>query len=88
MKLAKVIGHVVSTVKVNSHQGLKLMVVQQVGLDGKTEGDSFIAVDHAQAGTGDFVLIMEEGGSARKLLENPEGAVDAIIVGVVDKVEK
>lgn len=88
MKLAKVIGHVVSTVKTESHQKLKLMVVRSVGIDGKTQADSFIAIDHAQSGIGDFVLIMEEGGSARQLLGNPEGAVDAIIVGVVDKIEE
>ncbi|MBO1005826.1 EutN/CcmL family microcompartment protein [Pseudogracilibacillus auburnensis] len=88
MKLAKVIGHVVSTVKTDSHQHLKLMVVSPVDHKGQAVADSFIAVDHAQAGIGDFVLIMEEGGSARQLLENPEGAVDAIIVGVVDNIEQ
>jgi len=88
MKLAKVIGHVVSTVKTESHHALKLMVVQPVELDGKIHADSFIAVDYAQAGIDDFVLIMEEGGSARQLLKNPEGAIDAIIIGVVDKIKE
>lgn len=88
MQLAKVTGHVVSTVKTVSHQQLKLMVVRPVDHKGQFVADSFIAVDHAQAGIGDFVLVMEEGGSARQLLENPDGAVDAIIVGVVDKIEE
>lgn len=87
MKLAQVIGNVVSTVKTDSHQHLKLMVVKPVDHKGKSVGDSFIAVDHAQAGIGDFVLILEEGGSNRQLLENPEGAVDALIVGIVDKID-
>lgn len=88
MKLAKVIGNVVSTIKTDSHHQLKLMVVVPVDQKGKPVADSFIAVDHAQAGIGDYVLILEEGGSARQLLGNPEGAVDAIIVGVVDKIEE
>ncbi|MGM8364988.1 EutN/CcmL family microcompartment protein [Virgibacillus sp. W0181] len=88
MKLAKVIGNVVSTVKTESHHRLKLMIVEPVDQNGRTIADSFIAVDRAQAGAGDYVLIMEEGGSARKILNDPEGAVDAIIVGIVDKIEE
>ncbi|MBU9711970.1 EutN/CcmL family microcompartment protein [Evansella tamaricis] len=86
MKLAKVIGNVVATVKTPSHQNTKLMVVEPVDGDGKSIGDSFIAVDGAQAGIGDVVLIVEEGGSARQIMGNPEGAVDSIIVGIVDEV--
>ncbi|MGM8211305.1 EutN/CcmL family microcompartment protein [Virgibacillus sp. W0430] len=88
MKLAKVIGNVVATAKTESHYRLKLMVVEPVDHNGQTVGDSFIAVDRAQAGIGDYVLILEEGGSARKILNDPEGAVDAIIVGIVDKIEE
>ena len=87
MKLAKVIGNVVSTIKTDSHHQLKLMVVVPVDEKGQSVADSFIAVDHAQAGIGDYVLVLEEGGSARQLLENPRGAVDAIIVGVIDKID-
>lgn len=84
MKLGKVIGNVVSTIKTHSHQGRKLMVVQPVDLNGHLHSDSFIAVDCAQAGIGDIVLIVEEGGSAREVMKHPEGAVDAVIVGIVD----
>lgn len=87
MKLAKVIGNVVSTIKTDSHHQLKLMVVVPVNQKGQSVADSLVAVDQARAGIGDFVLILEEGGSARQLLEDPEGAVDAIIVGVIDKIE-
>ncbi|MCD8510749.1 MAG: EutN/CcmL family microcompartment protein [Bacillus sp. (in: Bacteria)] len=87
MKLAKVIGNVVATVKTPSHKNQKLMVVEPVDEAGNVIGDSFIAVDGSQAGVGDTVLIIEEGGSARQVMGNPDGAVDAIIVGIVDKLE-
>lgn len=87
MKLAKVIGNVVATVKTPSHKNQKLMVVEPVDEAGNAIGDSFIAVDGSQAGVGDTVLVIEEGGSARQIMGNPEGAVDAIIVGIVDKLE-
>lgn len=84
MKLSKVIGHVVSSVKTPSYERSKLMVVQQIDTEGNSTGDSLIAVDGVQSGIGDIVLVVEEGGSAREVMDNPEGAVDAIIVGIVD----
>jgi microcompartment protein CcmK/EutM len=87
MKLARVIGNVVSSIKTPSHSGLKFMVVEPIDTDGKSIGDSFMAVDAAQAGIGDIVLILEEGGSARDILKKPDAAVDAIIVGIVDYLE-
>lgn len=88
MKLAKVIGHLVATVKTESHRNKKLMVVEPVDLKGNAIDASFIAIDAAHAGIGDIVLIVEEGGSAREVLQLPNGAVDAVIVGVVDYIEK
>lgn len=84
MKIAKVIGHLVSTIKTTSHHGGKLMVVQSIDQEGQVHSEPFIAIDCAQAGLGDIVLIVEEGGSAREVMKNPEGAVDAVIVGIVD----
>jgi microcompartment protein CcmK/EutM len=87
MKLARVIGNLVSTIKTPSHLGQKFMVVEPIDINGKSVGDSFVAVDAAQAGIGDIVLILEEGGSARDILKKPDAAVDAIIVGIVDYLE-
>lgn len=87
MKVVRVIGNLVSTIKTTSHKGQKLMVVEPIDINGEIIGDSFIAVDAAQSGVGDIALILEEGGSAREIMGNPEGAVDAIIVGIVDNLE-
>lgn len=87
MKIARVIGNVVSTIKTPSHRNQKLMVVEPIDMNGKRIGDSFIAIDAAQAGIGDFVLIIEEGGSAREILQKPDGAVDAVIAGIIDYLE-
>ncbi|OZM58315.1 hypothetical protein CIB95_01725 [Lottiidibacillus patelloidae] len=88
MKLAKVIGNVVSSIKTKSHEGTKLMVVQPIDMEGNETGDSFIAIDGSQAGIGDIVLIIEEGGSCRQVLKRPEAAVDAVIAGIVDKLDR
>lgn len=87
MKLGVVTGHVVATVKTESHHGRKLLVVQAVDENGQPYADPVIAVDCAQAGVGDLVLLLEEGGSAREVMEHPRAAVDAVIVGVVDSLD-
>lgn len=85
MKLAKVVGNVVSTIKTPSHQNKKLMVVIPVDAQGTACGDAMIAIDHFHAGAGDYVLILEEGGSARDIIGDPNGAFDAVIAGIVDR---
>ncbi len=62
MFIAQVTGSVVSTQKVASMTGHKLLVVEPYRLEGEkreslvTTGRTFIAVDTLGAGEGDFVL--------------------------------
>ncbi|MFD1040148.1 EutN/CcmL family microcompartment protein [Virgibacillus byunsanensis] len=86
MKLARVIGNVVSSVKTESHSHTKLMVVHPIDENNQLIGSSLIAADNSQAGIGDRVLIIEEGGSARQVLKNSTAAVDAVIAGIIDEV--
>jgi ethanolamine utilization protein EutN len=44
-----------------------------------------IAFDRFHAGIGDYVLIIEEGGSARDILGDEKGAFDAVIAGIIDQ---
>ena len=86
MYIGKVIGTVVSTIKISHLEGRKLLLVDQVDLRGQETGYYDIAVDVAQAGPGDTVLVMDEGNGARQILGLDPGAVRAVIVGVVDEV--
>jgi microcompartment protein CcmK/EutM len=85
MKLAKVVGNVVSTIKTPSHQNKKLMIVIPVDASGNECGDAMIAFDRFSAGPGDYVLVLEEGGAARDILGDPNGSFDAVIAGIVDR---
>jgi microcompartment protein CcmK/EutM len=86
MYIGRVIGTVVSTIKIDHLQDHKLLLVDQLDLEGKETGDYDIAVDVAQAGPGDTVLVIDEGNGARQVLNLDPGAVRAVIVGVVDEV--
>ena len=91
MFIAQVTGSVVSTQKVASMTGHKLLVVEPYRLEGEkreslvTTGRTFIAVDTLGAGEGDFVLIVQ-GSSARLTPETKDLPVDAVITGIVDTV--
>lgn len=89
MILAKVIGNVVSTIKVKGYESKIILIVQPIDPSGKYIGKSFLAIDAVQAGTGDTVLVIEEGGSARTIINEPEAfTVKSVIAGIVDDIAK
>jgi microcompartment protein CcmK/EutM len=82
--MARVLGEVVSTVKDPEFHGRKLLLIEKVDLQGKPDGNTLLAVDLVDAGRGDLVLVNQEGGGARLLLESKKIPLQAVIVGVVD----
>jgi ethanolamine utilization protein EutN len=86
MYLGRVAGSVVATIKISHLQARPLLLVDQLDLRGEPTGDYDIAVDVAQAGPGDTVLVLDEGNGARQILGLNPGAVRAVIVGIVDEV--
>jgi len=86
MIICNVIGDVVSTVKNKHFTGKKLMIVQPLNLDDQPEGDAFLAIDTVQAGKGDRVLVMREGGSARIIFQDNDIPVQAVITAIVDEI--
>lgn len=86
MKLCRVKGTVVSTVKQPCYEGRKLLVVQPVNESGEEQGHSFLAVDRVQAGEGDLVLVNSEGNGARQLIPVEKLPIRSLILGIVDEV--
>jgi ethanolamine utilization protein EutN len=92
MFVAKVTGSMVSTQKVASMVGHKLMIVEPYRIDGNdrsrlvTTGRTFVAVDTVGAGEGEFVLITQ-GSSARQTPETKNLPIDTVIIGIIDTVQ-
>ena len=85
MKLGKVIGSVICTQKVESFQGVKLLLVQPLDENLKEVGEPVVACDTVQAGIDDIVFY--EGGREAALgLENWFNPSDLTIMGIVDQV--
>ena len=88
MTLARVVANVVSTEKHPHYRGHKILVVQPVDPQGKPKGKSLLAVDGVQAGIGDLVLVVDEGGSARSVIgEESAVTIRTAICGIVDRVD-
>jgi microcompartment protein CcmK/EutM len=88
MYVGRVSGTVVATIKNELFQGHKLLVVDKLDLDGQSTAKYDIAGDMVQAGVGDLVLVLDEGNSARQIVDRePLGAIRAVIVGIVDELD-
>ncbi len=87
MFLASVVGEVVSTHKNERLVGKRLLLVKRLTLAMKPEGTETIALDVVDAGVGDNVLVVQEGSSARKIFDDQWLPVQAVIVGVLDRVD-
>ena len=86
MYIGRVTGTVVSTIRHNMYDGRKLLIVARLDLTGEQTGVYDIAIDDVQAGVGDVVVVLDEGSSARQIMNKRIGPVRAIVVGVVDRI--
>ena len=85
MKTARVVATVVSTICAPIFEGRRLLLCDLLDATGTATGAYTIAVDTVGAGAGETVLIMDEGNSARQVLDAPNAPVRAVIVGIVDQ---
>jgi ethanolamine utilization protein EutN len=91
MFMAQVTGSIVSTQKVDSMVGQKLLIVEPLRLEAKkrgrldSTGRTFVVVDTVGAGEGEVVLCVQ-GSSARFTAQTEKLPIDAAIVGIIDQV--
>jgi len=83
MRIAKVVGVAVATVKDPRLEGAKLLLVVAADAGGQSAGQPFVAVDRVGAGEGELVLVVE-GSSARTAAGDANRPVDAVVVGILD----
>ncbi|MBI3872014.1 MAG: EutN/CcmL family microcompartment protein [candidate division Zixibacteria bacterium] len=86
MDIATVIGTVVSTQKVVSLSGYKLLLVREA-TEGSSDRPLTVALDTVGAGEGETVLVVR-GSSARAAAGLAQVPVDAVIVGIIDQIDR
>jgi microcompartment protein CcmK/EutM len=84
MLLARVTGTIVATQKNAGLRDKKILTVQPINLSHAAVGRDLLAIDTVDAGSGDIVLVVQEGQAAAQLLKSKEIPVHSVIVAVVD----
>lgn len=83
MQIARVIGTVVSTVKNESLEGRKILLVQTLDADLKEKGKPMVALDAVGAGVDELVFWCR-GKEASFPFRRDETPTDCTIVGIID----
>jgi len=86
MKLARVVGTVVSTVKLECLEGIKFLLLQPLDHNKKEIGDVLVAMDAVQAGEGDLVFYESSKEAAQAFPTAWFQPGDVAIFGIVDHV--
>ncbi len=86
MLKGKVVGNIVSTNKFDELRGYKFLEIQLI--ENKVLTDKYIiAVDRSiSAGIGEEVLVVT-GSSARVAVGDANAPVDAVVAGIIDKIQ-
>ena len=80
MLVAEVLGSVVADQHHEGYDGRTLLMVRTA------EGEDLLAVDRAQAGPGDRVLVLREGTGVRQILGG-QPPIRTLIVGIIDRLD-
>ncbi len=84
MKIARVTGSTISTIKSPRVKETKLLIYRETDASGTNElGPSYVATDLVDAGVGELVLTCH-GSAARQTPITKETPVDAVIMAVLD----
>lgn len=87
MQLAKVIGRLVATHKLDCFSGVKFLIIQPMDENNQNISGPIVACDSVQAGEGDIVFY-ETGREASIPLPDPFNPADATITAIVDQVNQ
>jgi microcompartment protein CcmK/EutM len=86
MFLGKVVGTVWSTKKSPDLEGIRFLIVHPYDLDKEPNKNIVVVADRLGAGPGETVMCAF-GKAARTALGNQDLAIEAAVVGIVDRVD-
>lgn len=86
MFLGKVVGTVWSTKKSPDLEGVRFLIVHPYDLDKEPTKNIVVVADRLGAGPGEIVMCAY-GKAARTAIGNQEMAIEAAVVGIVDRMD-
>jgi microcompartment protein CcmK/EutM len=85
MRLARIIGTVVATVKNETMAGKKILILKHLDSSRRPYGVAFLALDSVGAGVGEDIFYVRAREASFPFLP-AEVPSDATIVGIVDRI--
>jgi microcompartment protein CcmK/EutM len=86
MFLGKVVGTVWSTKKTPDLEGVRFLIVHPLDLDKEPTRNIVVVADRLGAGIGEVVMCAY-GKAARTAIGNQDMAIEAAVVGIIDRVD-
>lgn len=86
MILGRVKGEVVATIKHPAYLGRRMLLLDRIDPTGRELGGYLVAIDAVDAGVGQTVLVIDEGNSARQIVNDPQAPIRSVIIGIVDEI--
>ena len=86
MQIGRVMGTVVCTVKNDSLEGKKLLLVQPLDRNGRDSGKVLMAIDAVGSGTGETVYWCRGREASMPWYPDQEVPTEASIVGILDEI--
>ena len=87
MRLGRVIGNVISTIKHPKLLGIKLMVVKPTDPEGNRASTPVILADYLNTAVGNTVFWIGDGSTICKILGIRSIPVRGSIVGIIDNID-
>ena len=84
MQPARVLGSAQATIKHQSLEGQRLVVINLLNAGGSADGPPLIALDHLGSSPGDRVVVTSDGKYARELTGESTNPARWTVMGIVD----
>ena len=87
MRYGRVIGNIVSTIKNEKLNGIKLAIVEPLDPEGNVTGNNEIVADYLGAAVGNLVLWIANGTAICDRMGRENIPLRSSIVGIIDRID-
>ena len=85
MQLGRVVGFATATIKHESLDGWRLLLVQPLDATRRPDGDPLLALDNLGARAGDTVVLSSDGRGAREMVVMENSPARWFVAGIADE---
>lgn len=85
MQLGKVIGRATATVKHETLEGQRLLLVQPLDARGKADGDPQLAIDNVGSRKTDTVMLTTDSTAVRDTVGKENSPIRWVVIGIADQ---